>query len=156
MARISSAIGVWRLLISVVGFGLDSRVASSLFQRCEQNRAWGKCHRCRLDGVQTHTTGNGARQGFFLHDLEGEKISFYSLFAEKMIHGWLAVVAWSYWSLTASKDLTHASPAPWSSPKALPWSPQASPWFNCFGWRWIKLTQRLSLFARVWGLRGKI
>jgi hypothetical protein len=84
-------------------------------------------------------------------------VLFYSLFTKQTIHGGLAaVVAWSSRSSTASHDPTHASPAPRSSPKALPWSPQASPQFNCFGRRWIELTRRLSSCSRVWGLQNKI
>jgi hypothetical protein len=68
----------------------------------------------------------------------------------------LAVVAWSPWPLMASHDVTWASPASRSSSKVSPWSPQASPWFNCFGRWWIELTRQLSSSARVWGLQDKI
>jgi hypothetical protein len=43
-----------------------------------------------------------------------------------------------------------------SSSTALPCSPQAPPWVNCLGRRWIELVRRLSLCAWVWGLRDKI
>jgi hypothetical protein len=52
--------------------------------------------------------------------IEGKGVSFYLLSMEEMIHGGLAAVAQCSRSLTASHDLTRASPAPRSSPKASP------------------------------------
>jgi hypothetical protein len=107
-------------------------------------------------GAKTWATECEMTQWFFQHDLEGKGVSFYSLSAEEMIHGGLAAAAQSSQSLTASHDLGQASSAPKSSSKALPWSPQASPRFNCFGWWRIKLVWGLSSCARVQGLGDKI
>jgi hypothetical protein len=107
-------------------------------------------------GAQACAMGHGARQSFSLRDLEEHGVSFYSLSATQTIHGGLAAVAWSSWSSTATHDLDWASPASRSSSKASPWSPQASPWFNCFGQWWIELVWQLSSCARVWGLRDEI
>jgi hypothetical protein len=38
--------------------------------------------------------GHESKQGLFLHGLEGKGVSFYSILAEKKIHGSLAAVAW--------------------------------------------------------------
>jgi hypothetical protein len=106
--------------------------------------------------AQACALGHGARQSFYLRDLEELGVSFYSLSVKQTIHGGLAVAAWSSWSSTTVHNLDWAYLASRSSSKASPQSPQASPWFNCFGrWR-IKLTWKLSSCARVWGLRDKI
>jgi hypothetical protein len=108
------------------------------------------------EGAPACSTGHGARQRSCLHDIGEQGVSFYSLFAKQTVHRGLAVAAWSYWSSTMAHNLNWGSLASRSSSKALPWSPQASPWLNCFGrWR-IELTRRLSLCANVWGLRNEI
>jgi hypothetical protein len=107
-------------------------------------------------GAQSWATEHKTTQWFFLHDLKGKWVPFYSLSVEETIHGGLVAAARSSRSLTVSHDLTRASPAPRSSPKASPWSPQASPRFNCLEQRWIQLMRWLSLCARVRGLWDKI
>jgi hypothetical protein len=108
------------------------------------------------EGAQACAMGHGARESIFLSDLEEQGVSFYSLSVKQMIHGGLAAVAWSSWSSTATHDLDWASLASRSSSKASPWCPQAYPWFNCFGWGWIRLVWQLSSCARVWGLQDEI
>jgi hypothetical protein len=144
---------------------------TSNLNRSNQNRWLGHCFLLRLslwqnrapdamatsgEGSQTQATEHKRTQWFFLRDLEGKGASFYSLLVEQTIHEVPTAAAWSSLFLKAWHDLARASPAPRSSPKALPWSPQASHRFNCFRWRWIELTWWLSLCTRVCGLRDKI
>jgi hypothetical protein len=69
----------------IIGFGLDGKATSSV-QLYKQNSAWGKHHGSRLDGAQACATGHEARQGFFLCNLERERIPFYSLVAAKLVN----------------------------------------------------------------------
>jgi hypothetical protein len=70
------------------------------------------------EGAQARTMGHGASQSFYLHDLEEQGVSFYSLLMKKMIHWGLAATAWSSWSSTAVHDLDWASLASRSSSKS--------------------------------------
>jgi hypothetical protein len=115
-----------------------------------------RCHDRRRWRAQTQLTEHEMKQWLFLCDLEEKGIPFYSFSMEETIHGELAAAAWRSRTSMTSHDLIRASPAPRSSPKALPWSPQASPWFNCFGRQWIELARWLSLCTRVCGLWNKI
>jgi hypothetical protein len=108
------------------------------------------------EGAEAHAMGHGARQSFYLRDLEEQGISFYSLSVKQTIHRGLAAVAWSSWSSTAAHDLDWASPASRWTSKASPRSPQASLWFNSFGGQRIELVWQLSSCDRVWGLQDEI
>jgi hypothetical protein len=107
-------------------------------------------------GAQAWPTGLQTWRQLLLHDLEGNRVSFYSLLVKQMIHEGLAAAACSSRPSTASPDLSGASPAPRSSSKVLPCSPQAPPQFNCFRLWWVTLVRWLYLCARVWCLRDEI
>jgi hypothetical protein len=112
-------------------------------------------HGCQRWSAQILPTKCETKQQLFLRDLEEKGIPFYSLSAEETIHGDLAVVAWRSQTSTASHNLIRASLAPRNSHKASPWSPQASPWFNCFKRQWIEIVRRLSSCTRVFSCGSK-
>jgi hypothetical protein len=65
----------------------------SLFGRRQQEQSALIAMAANGEGAQARTMGHGARQSFYLHDLEEQGVSFYSLSVKKMIHRGLVAVA---------------------------------------------------------------
>jgi hypothetical protein len=75
---------------------------------------------------------------------------------KEMVEGEWSTAARFGRCLATVRTASGGAPTSRSSSTALPCSPQAPPWVNSFGHWWIELVWRLSLCARVWGLRDKI
>jgi hypothetical protein len=66
---------------------------SSLFSRRQREQSALGAMAAGGEGAQARAMGHGARQNFYLRDLEDQGVSFYSLSTKQMIHGGLAAVA---------------------------------------------------------------
>jgi hypothetical protein len=62
---------------------------SSLFSRRQRKQSALGAMAASDEGAQACAMGHGARQSFYLRDLEEQGASFYSLSAKPMIHGGL-------------------------------------------------------------------
>jgi hypothetical protein len=130
MIRISSVKGVWRLLISVVGFSLVGRTASSSVQRCERNRARGKRHGRRPDGAQARAMAHEVKQGVFLRDLDDETNPFCILTAAEAVGGNLETAVRFGRLLAVASDSSDGPPVTRTGSTDPSCSPPTPPCYN--------------------------
>jgi hypothetical protein len=120
-----------------------------------ETKAGGR-HGPRLGRAQAQATEHQTWWGLTLHDLQDKGNPFCELTVKEKVEGERATVAQFGRRLSSVRMASGGAPASRSSSIASPCSPQAPPWVNCFGCRWIKLVQWLSSCARLWGLQDKI
>jgi hypothetical protein len=113
-------------------------------------------HGNQLEKTQARATVHHLRWGYLLRDLHDERKPFWKLMAKETVEGERVTVARFGRRLAMLRTAFDGAPASRSSSTTSPCSPQAPPWVNCFGRRWIELMRRLSSCARVWVLRDKI
>jgi hypothetical protein len=106
--------------------------------------------------AQARAMGHELKQGLFLHDLEENRVSFYSLSAEKKIHRRLAAAAW-FGRLLVTVSGSFDDPRTTRTKQTYSsCSPLAPLCFNCFGWQRIELVPWLPLCARIRSMWDKI
>jgi hypothetical protein len=116
----------------------------------------GGHHGCRLGHAQAWATGHQTWWSLTLRDLEDKGNPFCKHTAKETVEGERVTTARFGWRLAMVRTPSGVAPASRNSSTALPCSPQAPPWVNCFGRWWIELVRRLSSCTRVCGPRDKI
>jgi hypothetical protein len=116
----------------------------------------GRRHGRRLGQAQARVMVHKTRWGLTLRDLEDKGNRFCKITAKETVEGEGAMTARFGRHLAMVRVASGGALTSRSSSTALPCSPQAPPWVNCFGHRWIVLVRWLSSCARVSGLRDKI
>jgi hypothetical protein len=112
-------------------------------------------HGRQLGWAKARVTGHETWWGLTLRDLEDKGNPFCKLMVKETVEGERATMARFGRCLAMMRAATGGALTLRSSSTASPCSPQAPPWVNWFGRRWIKLVRWLSSCARVWGLREK-